>query len=88
MVFIACFEFSSGPITWLYMAEIMQDKSVSVATVLNWLVNLVISLVTPKLVSAIGDDNIGYIFIAVGCSTTLGTLFIYVFMLETKGLSP
>ena len=27
MVFIAFFEFSSGPITWLYMAEIMQDKS-------------------------------------------------------------
>jgi hypothetical protein len=70
------------------MAEIMQDKSMSVATVLNWVVNLVISLITPSLVDSIGSDNIGYIFIAVGGLTTLGTLFIARFMLETKGLSP
>jgi len=50
LLFIALFEFSSGPITWLYMAEIMQDKSVSIATVLNWLVNLLISLITPNLI--------------------------------------
>jgi len=88
LLFIALFEFSSGPITWLYMAEIMQDKSVSVATVLNWLVNLLISLITPNLINKIGEDNIGYIFVAVGCTTTLGTLFVYAFMLETKGLTP
>jgi len=70
------------------MAEIMQDKSVSVATVLNWLVNLLISLITPNLIKKIGEDNIGYIFVAVGCTTTLGTLFVYAFMLETKGLTP
>jgi hypothetical protein len=88
MAFICCFEFSSGPITWLYMAEIMQDKTMSIATVLNWLVNLVISLITPKLVDSIGSSNIGYIFIAVGGSTTIGTIFIWTFMIETKGLSP
>jgi predicted MFS family arabinose efflux permease len=27
MVFIVAFEFSSGPIVWLYMSEIMCDKS-------------------------------------------------------------
>ena len=79
LAFIAVFEFSSGPITWLYMAEIMQDKSVSVATVLNWLMNLVISIITPGLVKSIGSDNIGYIFIAVGALTTIGTIFIYFF---------
>jgi SP family galactose:H+ symporter-like MFS transporter len=88
LAFIAVFEFSSGPITWLYMAEIMQDKSVSVATVLNWLMNLVISIITPGLVKAIGNDNIGMIFIAVGGLTTLGTIFIFFFMLETRGKSP
>ena len=69
------------------MAEIMQDKSVSVATVLNWLMNLVISIITPGLVKAIGNDNIGMIFIAVGGLTTLGTIFIFFFMLETRGKS-
>ncbi len=27
MMFISIFEFGPGPITWLYMAEIMQDKA-------------------------------------------------------------
>lgn len=87
MTFIALFEFSSGPITWLYMAEIMQDKSVSIATVLNWLINLAISIATPPLVAAVGDENIGYIFVAMGAFTVLGTLFIAVFMKETRGKS-
>jgi len=88
MAFIAFFEFSSGPITWLYMSEIMQDKATSVATVLNWLINLLISLSIPSIVDMIGDANIGYIFIFVGGCTTLGTLFIAIFMKETKGKSP
>jgi SP family sugar:H+ symporter-like MFS transporter len=88
LAFIAVFEFASGPITWLYMAEIMQDKSVSVATVLNWLMNLVISIITPGLISAIGENNIGYIFISVGVLTTFGTIFVFFFMLETRGKSP
>ena len=88
LVFIAFFEFSSGPITWLYMSEIMQDKTQSIATVLNWLVNLVISLVTPSLISTIGKENIGYIFMSVGVLTMFGAIFMYFFMIETKGLSP
>jgi hypothetical protein len=85
MGFIAAFEFSSGPITWLYMAEIMQDKAVSIATVLNWVVNLVISLITPSLVNKIGEENVGYIFIVCGGLTVMGTLFIWGFMQETRG---
>ena len=48
------FEFGSGPVTWLYMAEIMQDKGSSLATVMNWLVNLAISYFIPKIVLAYG----------------------------------
>lgn len=47
---IAFFEFGSGPITWLYMAEIMQDKGSSIATSMNWIVNLAISYYMPQLV--------------------------------------
>ena len=87
LLFIALFEFSSGPITWLYMSEIMQDKALSIATVLNWSVNLITSLIVPSLVKSIGDDNIGWIFIFVGGTTTLGTVFIASQMKETKGKS-
>jgi MFS family permease len=85
MLFITLFEFSSGPIVWLYMSEIMQDKAVSVGTVLNWVINLIISLSIPTIVKEIGDDNIGYIFIFVGGCTAMGALFIAIFMKETKG---
>ena len=88
LCFIALFEFSSGPITWLYMAEIMQDKAVSIATVLNWLISLIVSATIPSILKAIGDDNIGYIFIFVGGCTAAGTLFIFAFMKETRGKSP
>ena len=63
----------------------MQDKALSIATVLNWTINLIVSIVVPGLVKSIGDQNIGYIFIFVGGTTTLGALFIASQMKETKG---
>lgn len=47
--------------------------------------NLVISLVCPPLVDAIGSDNIGYIFITTGVLTFFGTVFIQIYMKETMG---
>ena len=50
MLWIVLFELGPGPIAWLYMAEICQDKAMSIATVGNWLVNLVVSAVIPGLI--------------------------------------
>lgn len=83
LAFIAFFEFSSGPITWLYMSEIMQDKATSIGTVLNWLVTLVVSAITPSITDP--ESNIPYIFYSVGALTVCGALFMIVFMKETKG---
>lgn len=47
--FVFSFQASSGPVTWLYMAEIMQEKGLSIATVLNWLFTLLFSFVTPTI---------------------------------------
>lgn len=52
---------------------------------LNWVVNLIISLITTPLIKKIGDDNIGFIFIVMGGFTFLGTLFILACMKETRG---
>jgi len=84
MSFITLFEFSSGPITWLYMSEIMQDKALSIATVLNWCMNLVISIITPTIAT---PETIPYIFYSVSALTLFGSIFIAIFMKETKGLS-
>lgn len=88
LLFVLFFEISSGPITWLYMAEIMHDKSLGVAVVMNWVVNLGIAIGTPYLVKAVGDDKVGYIFIVLGVITLLGTLFISIFMKETRNKTP
>lgn len=82
--FVVAFELSSGPITWLYMAEIMQDKAVSIATVMNWVISLIVAIITPIITN---DESIGYIFLVMGGFTVLGTLFIIFFMKETKGKS-
>ena len=50
MLFIVIFELGPGPITWLYMAEIMQDKGSSIATVMNWGINLLISYFVPVII--------------------------------------
>lgn len=82
LLFITFFEFSSGPIVWLYNAEIMQDKAVSIATFLNWFLSLVISIAIPLMIKVM---QIGYIFLIFGCFTIIGTLVIIVFMKETRG---
>lgn len=82
LLFIAFFEFSSGPILVLYMAEIMQDKGMSIGLFLNWFLSLVVSVSIPLLVKVF---DIGWIFLAFGIFTVLGTIFIAIFMKETMG---
>ena len=50
LLFICFFEFSSGPITWLYMAEILQDKALSIGAFLNWFISLAISIAIPLII--------------------------------------
>lgn len=49
LVFVLAFEFSWGPIVWLYNAEILTDKAVSLATVFNWVTNMVITIICPTI---------------------------------------
>jgi MFS family permease len=84
LLFIAFFEFSSGPIVWLYMAEIMQDKALSIGAFLNWFLSLVVSITIPLILRQVA---IGYIFLFFGICTVFGTLFIIFFMEETRGKS-
>lgn len=82
LLFIAFFEFSSGPIVWLYNAEIMRDKGVAIATFLNWFISLIISVSIPFIVKKF---DIGWIFLSFAIFTLFGTIFIVIFMKETRG---
>ena len=84
--FAVLFSVSSGPITWLYMSEIMFDKALSIATVLVWTFALIISLTTLPLYQMFEEqENEGMIFLLYGIFTFFGTIFIALFMKETKG---
>ena len=51
LLFVVLFEFSLGPIPWLYMAEIMTEKGLSIAILLNWLMTIVMGILTPFVIS-------------------------------------
>ena len=51
LVFVILFEFSSGPVTWIYLAEIMTDKGLSVALLLNQIFTLTVAIVVPYVIS-------------------------------------
>ena len=82
LLFIAFFEFSSGVIIFLYLAEVMQDKALSIAIFLNWMGCLAISISIPYVVKAVA---VGYVFLFFAVTTLLGTIFVFFFMRETRG---
>ena len=83
LVFVALFEFSIGPILWIYMSETMTDKAVSLGTVANWVVTIFIALLVPTLLDKWG----GYLFIVFGGFCALCGFFSLFIVKETKGLT-
>merc|ERR1712223_759971 len=81
IVFIFGFEFGPGPIVWLYLSEICNDKATSVNTVVNWAWVLVMSLITPVMF----DHIHGWTFFIFGCTCLIGFFYIVFKMKETKG---
>jgi hypothetical protein len=47
MLFIIFFEFSLGPLLWIYMSEIMTEKGLSIGCGLNWIAAVIIAFFTP-----------------------------------------
>merc|ERR1712025_585033 len=68
LLFIVFFEFSSGTILFLYLAEIMRDRAISVAIFLNWTLSLAMSVAIPPLAKRF---KIGYIFMSFAIFTAI-----------------
>lgn len=51
MIFIVLFEISLGPIPWVYMSEVMTDKGLSLAVLINWILTIIMGVVTPFVIS-------------------------------------
>ncbi len=83
LVFVILFEFSLGPIVWIYMSETMTEKGVSLGTLANWIFTIIMALITPTLIDSIG----GYLFIIFGGLCFCCAIFSLFVVKETKGLT-
>jgi sugar porter (SP) family MFS transporter len=86
-VFVAGFAYSWGPCGWVYPAEIyplsIRAKGTSITTAANWLMNFIISLFVPIMLTTITWGT--YIFF--GCCCAVMAICVFLFYPETKGRS-
>lgn len=85
-VFIISFGLSLGPTIWLYNAEILTEKGVSLATTVNWICCFTIGLLVPQTYKTISSNSLVYLLYVFGVLSAFGLAFIYYFVVETKGL--
>lgn len=88
VLFVGAYSFSFGPVSWLLLSEIfptgIKGRAFSIATVLNWGTNLVVSLTFLDMLSTLGASWT-FIFYTVIC--LVGLIFIYKYVPETKNRS-
>jgi len=68
------------------MAEIMQEKGLSIGTVISWIFTLLFSWLAPVMVNK-GENAVGWLFIICGATTIGNAAFIFFFVKETRGKS-
>ena len=83
LLFIAVFEFGPGPIAWIYMSEVMNEKGVAMGTFINWFLTFLFAVCTPKLMEKFPSAA----FYGFSCCCALSLIFTIIFVKETKGLN-
>jgi len=84
-VFILAFQFSQGPIAWMYAAEVAVDTGLGICVLALYLSLLEKAITMEFMVhSSMGAPGMFYVL---GGITLLGAVFIQVFIKETKGLT-
>jgi len=83
--FITAFQFSQGPIAWMYAAEVAVDTALGLC-ILALFLSLLEKAITMEFMvhSAMGPDGMFYFL---GAITLVGAVFVAIFIKETKGLS-
>jgi len=82
-IYIVVFELSLGPLTWIYLTEIMTEKGLSIGVAVNLILTVTVALTTPILAKALG----GWLFIGLAVFCLLCAFFCIFMVKETKGLS-
>ncbi|PGH23223.1 hypothetical protein AJ80_02639 [Polytolypa hystricis UAMH7299] len=86
-LFVVHFGYSWGPCAWILIAEVwplsVRSKGIALGASANWMNNFIVGQVTPDMLKNIRYGT--YIFF--GIITSLGALFVFFLVPETKQLS-
>jgi SP family galactose:H+ symporter-like MFS transporter len=87
-IYVACFAFGLGPIFWLLITEIyplkVRGAAMSIVTVTNWALNLLVAVSFLSLVSFLGHALTFWLY---GLIAIVAWIFFYKLVPETKGKS-
>jgi SP family galactose:H+ symporter-like MFS transporter len=87
-IYVGSFAVGLGPVFWLMISEIyplkVRGAAMSIATVANWGLNLVVALTFLSLVQVLGRPWSFWLYAAIGIAAWV---FIYLLVPETKGRS-
>ena len=84
IVYVIVFGLSLGPVTWLYIPEIVPAKVAPLATMMTWLGASISTILIPVIIEA-NDGNPYPVFFIFGVVTLLFYLVNRKWMVETKG---
>lgn len=89
MSFIVFFEFSLGPLLWIYLSEIMTERGLSLGVGVNQIFTVLIAYFTSDLINLFGegDKGSGTLFCMCGGITALCGVFCLLVVKETFGLT-
>jgi SP family galactose:H+ symporter-like MFS transporter len=86
MLYIGSFAIGLGPVFWLMISEIyplkIRGRAMSIATVVNWGMNLLVAITFLSLVQIIGASGTFWFYGVIGI---LAWVFVYRLVPETKG---
>ena len=85
-LFLVAYQFTSGPVAWIYAAETNIDVAVGFSILSLWGTVLVLSFVTPNLMNedSLGPSNTFFLFAGFSFAAVI---WCYFFFKETMGLS-
>ena len=88
LLYVACYQLSFGPMSWLICGEIfplaVRGPAMALATMTNFSCNFVVSLVLPSLQSELGMTNM---YMGFASLSTVALLIFFIVIPETKGKS-
>ena len=86
LFYVFSFGMSLGPIVWMYMAEVLPDVGMAVATFINWIFTLIIGLTFPIVKEPTVLNSYGVFMLFSGWCLA-GLVLIVTSVKETQGKS-